>query len=241
MTIRKIVNINEEKCNGCGLCIPKCAEGALQIINGKAKLISDEFCDGLGACLGHCSQNAITVIERQADDFNEEAVKKNLNLKTKNIHSLNQEQSGCSCPGTTTINLRDKSTHQETDKLGTTQSELRQWPIQIKLIPPNAPYLENADLLIAADCVPFSYANFHMEFLKDKVLTIGCPKLDDSQYYTEKLTDILRLNNIKSVTLVNMEVPCCFGLQNITEEAIRKSGKIIPLRQTIVTIKGEKQ
>lgn len=241
MTKRKIVSINEEKCNGCGLCIPNCAEGALQIINGKAKIISDEFCDGLGACLGHCPQNAITVIERQADDFNEEAVKKNLDLKNKNIHNLNQEKIECGCPGTTIINRRDKSIHQETVTVGTTKSELRQWPIQLKLIPTNAPYLENADLLIAADCVPFSYANFHSEFLKGKVLTIGCPKLDDQQYYTEKLADILKSNSIKSITLINMEVPCCFGLQHLTEEAIKKSGKTIPLGQTIITIKGEKQ
>lgn len=242
MTKRKIVKIDEEKCNGCGLCIPNCAEGALKIIDGKAKLISDEFCDGLGACLGHCPQDAIEVIEREATAFDEEAVKEHLSHQDEKATQITiKENLPCGCPGSTVQDLRDEKSHQTTVETCQLQSELRQWPIQLHLVPPTAPYLKNADLLIAADCVPFAYADFHRDFIKDKVLVIGCPKLDDSEFYIEKLANILKLNDIKSLTIVNMEVPCCFGLQRITEDAIKKSGKIIPLRQTIITTRGEKK
>jgi NAD-dependent dihydropyrimidine dehydrogenase PreA subunit len=242
MTKRKIVKIDEEKCNGCGLCIPNCAEGALKIIDGKAKLISDEFCDGLGACLGNCPQDAIKVIEREAAAFDEEAVKKHLTPQDdKGSQVLIQENIPCGCPGSAVQDRRDEKSSQTTVEAGKLQTELRQWPIQLHLVPPTAPYLKNADLLIAADCVPFAYADFHRDFLKDKVLIIGCPKLDDAEFYVEKLANILKSNDIKSVTIVNMEVPCCFGLQRITEDAIKKSGKIITLRQTIITTRGEKQ
>lgn len=242
MTKRKIVKIDEEKCNGCGLCIPNCAEGALKIIDGKAKLISDEFCDGLGACLGHCPQDAIKVIERDVAPFDEEAVKKHLTHQDDKAPQVSiKENLPCGCPGSAVQDRRDEKSSQTTVEAGKLQSELRQWPIQLHLVPPTAPYLKNADLLIAADCVPFAYADFHRDFLKDKVLVIGCPKLDDAEFYVEKLANILKSNDIKSVTIVNMEVPCCFGLQRITEDAIKKSGKIITLRQTIITTRGEKQ
>jgi NAD-dependent dihydropyrimidine dehydrogenase PreA subunit len=183
---RDIVFIDEEKCNGCGECIPNCAEGAIKLINGKAKLVDEKFCDGLGACLGHCPQDAITIIKRNAP-------------------------------------------------------ELRQWPVQLMLVSPEASYFNNSDLLVAADCVPFAYPNFHNDFLKGKSLIIGCPKLDDADFYMERLTGLLKKNTIKSITLVNMEVPCCFGLQRIVEEAVKKSGKVLPIRQTVITIRGEKQ
>ncbi|WP_455368528.1 4Fe-4S binding protein [[Eubacterium] cellulosolvens] len=240
MPTRKIIKIDETKCNGCGLCIPNCAEGALKIVNGKAKLISDKFCDGLGACLGHCPQDAITIEEREADNFNEEAVKKHLNEQksaSSNNHGIHIP---FTCPGSRVIDRRETLSKNEKTQNMKLESELRQWPIQLKLVPPNAPYLKDAVLLIAADCVPFTYANFHSDFLRGKTLVMGCPKFDDAEQYIEKLTNILKMNNIKSITLVNMEVPCCFGLQKITEEAIKNSGKILPLRQTIISVNGEK-
>ena len=240
MPIRKLIKIDETKCNGCGLCIPNCAEGALKIINGKAQLISDKFCDGLGACLGHCPQNAITIKEREAEDFNEEAVKKHLSEQNFTIPNNYVKNIPFTCPGSRIIDRRESISKNKQTQNIKLESELRQWPIQLRLVPSNAPYLKDADLLIAADCVPFTYANFHSDFLKGKTLVMGCPKFDDANHYIEKLTNILKTNNIKSITLANMEVPCCFGLQQITEEAIKNSGKILPLRQTIISVQGEK-
>ncbi|MCK5626803.1 4Fe-4S ferredoxin [Candidatus Bathyarchaeota archaeon] len=241
MLARKIIKIDEAKCNGCGLCIPNCAEGALKIVNEKARLISDKFCDGLGACLGHCPQDAITIEERDAEDFNEEAVKTHLNEQKHASSNNHFKDVPFTCPRSRIIDRRDNISEKGTSKNIRLESELRQWPIQLNLVPAHAPYLKNADLLIAADCVPFSYANFHIDFLRGKTLVMGCPKFDDAEHYIKKLTDILKMNNIKSITLVNMEVPCCFGLQQITEEAIKNSGKITPLRQTIISVHGEKQ
>ncbi|WP_455368131.1 ATP-binding protein [[Eubacterium] cellulosolvens] len=242
MAIRKIVNIDGEKCDGCGLCIPNCAEGALKIIDGKAKLVSDEFCDGLGACLGHCPRDAITITEREAEEFNEKVVKQHIaaEQEKKNLKNVHHETPHA-CPGSRIITFDDEESSPTLDTTKKLKSELRQWPIQLKLVSPTAPYFQNADLLIAADCVPFSYADFHRDFLRGKTLVMGCPKLDDSQYYTEKLTQIFKLNKINSVTLLNMEVPCCFGMQKIVEGALQKAGKVIPVRQTIITIRGEKQ
>ena len=235
MNVRKIIHIDEEKCDGCGLCLPNCAEGALKIVNGKAKLVSDEFCDGLGACLGHCPQDAIAIVERKAIDFDEEAVKKQLTLQAEeSVNKEVQEEIPCSCPSSMILDRREEEPSITAIDAGDLKSELRQWPIQLKLVPSQAPYFQNADLLIAADCVPFAYAGFHQEFLKGKVLVMGCPKLDDAPYYTEKLMDILKSNDIKSVTLLNMEVPCCYGLQQITEEAIAKSGKSFPLNKVLL-------
>ncbi|WP_455281587.1 ATP-binding protein [[Eubacterium] cellulosolvens] len=241
MPARKIIKIDETKCNGCGLCIPNCAEGALKIVNGKARLISDKFCDGLGACLGHCPQDAITIEEREAEDFNQEAVKRYLNEQKNASPNNHIKNIPFNCPGSRVIDRRENISEKESIQNVKLESELRQWPIQLKLVPPNAPYLKDADLLIAADCVPFTYANFHSDFLRGKTLVMGCPKFDDPEHYIEKLTDILKMNDIKSITLVNMEVPCCFGLQQIAEQAIKNSGKILPLRQTIISVHGEKK
>ncbi len=233
---RNIVFIDEDKCNGCGLCIPNCAEGAIKLINGKAKLVDDRFCDGLGACLGHCPQDAITVIEREAPGFDEEAVKKHLHAPAMVPHS---------CPGSMAMDFRSQkkaagviSARQNSMRQN---SELRQWPVQITLVSPEASYFRDAELLVAADCVPFAYPNFHSDFLAGKSVIIGCPKLDDADSYINKLTEMLRKNNIKGITLVNMEVPCCFGLQSIVEEAMERSGKVLPVRQSVITIRGEKQ
>lgn len=234
---RNIVFIDEEKCNGCGSCIPNCAEGAIKIIDGKAKLIDDRFCDGLGACLGHCPQDAITIIERNAPEFNEEAVKKHLSSEVRRSAPPRMPRG---CPGSMAMDFR-----KEVSTTGGTSprqhSELRQWPIQLTLVSPEASYFKDAELLVAADCVPFAYPNFHSDFLAGKSLVIGCPKLDDVDFYTDKLTEFLKKNNIKGITLVNMEVPCCFGLQRIVEDAIQRSGKVLPIKQTVITIRGEKQ
>jgi len=235
---RDIVFIDEEKCNGCGLCIPNCAEGAIKLINGKAKLVDDRSCDGLGACLGHCPQDAITIIKRDATEFDEEAARKHL-AQAKNIKKKAEKNIPCGCPGSMAMDLRSEKKTPEAE--GRQSAQLRQWPVQLMLVSPEASYFKDADLLIAADCVPFSYPNFHSDFLKGKSLIIGCPKLDDADFYVEKLTELIKKNNIKSITLVNMEVPCCFGLQRIVEEAIQKAGKVIPVRQTVITIRGEKQ
>ncbi len=238
---RDIVFIDEEKCNGCGMCIPNCAEGAIKLINGKAKLVDDRFCDGLGACLGHCPQGAITITKRNAPEFDEEAVKKHLLAEPRPmiVEKKTEKNIPCGCPGSMAMDLRSEKKAPVAQ--GRQNAELRQWPVQLMLVSPDASYFKDADLLIAADCVPFAYPNFHSDFLKGKSLIIGCPKLDDAQYYVEKLTELIKKNNIKSITLVNMEVPCCFGLQRIVEEAVTKSGKILPIRQTVITIRGEKQ
>ncbi|MDO8622939.1 MAG: 4Fe-4S binding protein [archaeon] len=276
MVKRKIIRINEKKCDGCGLCIPNCPEGALQIIDGKARLISDLFCDGLGACIKHCPKDAIKIEEREAEKYNEKKVMKNIAkqgeniikahlehlkehgetkylneaieyLKEKNIRSPLENQNNkkfkmieYGCPGSIMIDLRNKKKETSSNSKLRQESELRQWPVQLSLVNPNAPYFKNVDLLLVADCVPFAYANFHSDFLKNRALIIGCPKLDDAEFYEQKLTEILKNNNIKTVNLVNMEVPCCFGLQRIAENAIKNSGKTIPLRQNIITIQGEK-
>lgn len=269
---RKIIRIDEEKCNGCGLCIPNCPEGALQIIDGKARLISDLFCDGLGACIGHCPQGAITIEEREAEPYSERKVMENIVkqgknvikahlehlkehgeegylkeaisfLKEKNIE-IPQEDKGykhmhTGCPGSRIMDFT-KEEDEDGEAKVSIKSQLRQWPIQLMLVPPQAPYLQGAELLITADCVPFSYANFHQDFLKGKKLIICCPKLDDTQYYGEKLTDIFETNDIKSITVVHMEVPCCYGLVHIVEEAVSKSGKQIPFESVVISVKGDR-
>jgi Fe-S-cluster-containing hydrogenase component 2 len=236
MVLRNIVKIDEKKCNGCGLCIPACAEGAIQIIDGKAKLVKDIYCDGLGACLGKCPQDAITIIQREAEEFDEEAAEEHV----KNIRGVPAvDAAPMACPSTRAMQLKTE----EEPSPGTTEkreSRLSTWPVQLKLLPPNAPFLRNADLLIAADCVPFAYADFHGDMLKDRMLAVGCPKLDDVSLYRNKLAEIFRTANIRSVTVVNMEVPCCFGLNRLVEEAMELSGKHVPLRQETISIKGEK-
>jgi len=227
MTKRKIIKIDEEKCNGCGECIPNCREGAILIMDGKARLKEEALCDGLGACLGHCPQGAITIEERDAEAFDEG--------KVMSAHAHGPD----SCPGVKIMDFRHVEPR-EAQKSADIHSQLRQWPVQLKLVPASAPYLNNADLLIAADCVPFAYGNFHQELLKGKVLLVGCPKLDDTQAYQEKIAQILKSNTIKSVTYAHMEVPCCFGLVPVITSAIQASGKDIPFKEAVISIQGER-
>ena len=242
MVSRSIVRIDEEKCTGCGLCIPVCAEGALEIVDGKAKLISDRYCDGLGACIGECPQGAIIIAKREAEEFNEEAAKEHIKQKKSAPTAHQAHPKNHLCPSTQIINFERNLAEKETANIPKKrESMLSQWPVQLTLIPTNAPFFENADLLITADCVPFAYANFHNDFLKGRTLIIGCPKLDDAKFYKEKLTEIFKLSNIRKITVVNMEVPCCFGLYRLVKEALDSSGKTVPLNQTIISVKGEKQ
>jgi len=234
MAKRKIVSIDEEKCTGCGLCIPNCAEGALQIVNGKARLVKDIYCDGLGACLGHCPEGAISIEERDVKAFDEELTKKHL----EEMKKIEAKKLPCGCPGTAVKTLKPGKARGGGLRVKT-ESELTNWPVQLKLVPVDAPYLKNADLLIAADCVAFSYPDFHQDLLKGKPLVIGCPKLDEGDLYTEKLAEIFKANNLKSVTVAHMEVPCCFGLNHIVSEAMKLSGKKIPVKEITIGIQGD--
>jgi len=236
MATRKIVEINENKCNGCGLCIPNCAEGALQIIDGKAKLIGDVLCDGLGACLGHCPQDAINIIERDAEEFDEIEVEKRMNKVEKNHGHESKLHHGGGCPGSMMRNIERKEEVSEDIKV---TSKLRQWPVQLTLVSPGAPYFKNADLLITADCVPYAYANYHNDFLKDKAVVVGCPKLDDVDSYVRKLTDIIKSNDLESITVLRMEVPCCGGISMAAKTARDASGIEIPIKVVTVGIEGE--
>ncbi len=232
-TVRKIIRIDEEKCNGCGVCVPACVEGALQIIDGKAKLVSEIYCDGLGACLGECPQGAITIEERAAEEFDEEATK--LHLEEKHT----TEELPCGCPSATVTQFKRQETTGVAPREATNQqSMLGHWPVQLTLVPPTAPFLQGTDLVLAADCVPFAYAGFHQDFLKDHSLLVACPKLDDFQAHLEKLTDILRHSSVKSLTVVHMEVPCCSGLVYMARQAMQLSGKDIPFKEVTVSIKG---
>ncbi len=235
---RKIVKIDESKCNGCALCVPSCHEGAIRIINGKAKLLEDALCDGLGACLGECPQGAITIEERDAKAFSEEAV----SMAKKNEAS--DKPMACGCPGSMMRDFRAASSpdavHSAVALQGNVPSALQQWPIQLKLLNPRAPFFQDADLLVAADCTAFSFGPFHQKFLKNKALVVFCPKLDEGlDEYIEKLTGILKENNIRSITVVRMEVPCCGGTVKIVEEALRRSGKNILMKEYTLSLQGE--
>jgi Pyruvate/2-oxoacid:ferredoxin oxidoreductase delta subunit len=236
MVLRNIVQIDEKKCNGCGLCIPACAEGALQIIDGKAKLVKDVYCDGLGACLGKCPQDAITIIQREATEFDEKAAQEHVK-ESRTAPTDHTRFTGC--PSTQTMQLKPEA-EPSTNVTEKRKSQLSTWPVQLKLLPPNAPFLKNADLLITADCVPFAYANFHEDMLKNRTLIVGCPKLDDVTLYRNKLAQIFRIADIRTVNVVNMEVPCCFGLHRLVQEAMELSGKKVPLIQETISINGEK-
>jgi ferredoxin len=228
--IRKIIRIDEEKCNGCGVCVSACHEGALKLIDGKARLISESYCDGLGNCLPECPTGAIAIEEREASDFDEEAVKENINKK----ELLKENSLPCGCPGTHAKVLAKKQVEARSVLSdGNIQSQLNQWPCQLKLVPVNAPYLDNAHLLIAADCTAFAYANIHQRFMQNKITLIGCPKLDELDY-SDKLATILKLHEIKSVTILRMEVPCCGGLVHAFKNALIKSQKMIPW--SVITI-----
>ena len=279
MAKRKIIEIDEDKCTGCGLCIPNCPEGALQIIDDKARLVSDLFCDGLGACIGDCPEGAISVVEREAEKYDEKKVMENIAEKGRNVIKAHlehlkshnqaeyyrqavkylkekgienpeepekedsedgQPESYLQCPGLKVLDRREEKAETAiSSPVSEEKSQLRQWPVQIMLVPENAPYFDNADLLISADCVPFSYAGFHNDLLKGKILLVGCSKLDDAVLYRDKISRILKNNKIKSVTVVHMEVPCCFGLIKLVEDAVKISGKNIPLINIEIGIKGD--
>jgi ferredoxin len=235
---RKIIEIDEEKCNGCGNCIVNCAEGALEIIDGKAKLVADKFCDGLGACLGECPTDALKIIERDAEDFDEEAVEHHLKAQSEKQPA---QQMACGCPSSN-IQVFEKACagfNKPTEVAPTDESALRHWPVQIKLVPPTAPFLRNADLLVAADCTPIAYPNFHRDFLNGKAVMIGCPKFDDAQEYVEKFAQIFAHNSVKSVTVVVMEVPCCSGLPMIVRRGMELAGKDVPMDKVIISTKGD--
>lgn len=242
---RKIITIDEKKCNGCGICVNACHEGAIQMVDGKAKLISDEYCDGLGDCLPGCPTGAIEIIEREADEYNEEKVKQRMEEKKKESKS---EPLACGCPGTMAKMIQKPAAKLEVKKqvkkeeLETNEdiaSELMQWPVQLNLINPNAKFLEGADLLIAADCTAFAYANFHKDFIKGRITAIGCPKLDDNNYYKEKIAQMLRDNDIRSIKVIRMSVPCCGGIVNSVKSAMLEANKIIPYSEVIIDVNGE--
>ncbi|MFH1587493.1 MAG: 4Fe-4S binding protein [Candidatus Diapherotrites archaeon] len=280
---REIVEIDEEKCNGCGLCIPNCYEGALQVIDGKARLISDLFCDGLGNCLGHCPEGAITIVEREAEAYDERKVMEKISKQGRNVvkahlqhlkdhkqedlfweavnyleemgeknplevegeysktaHSNDSHNSheGCSCPGAAMMDLRKETRSSSGAEHSKQESELQQWPVQLNLLPPNAPYFQNSDLLIAADCTAYANANFHSQLLKGKSVAIGCPKLDDIGTYKEKIKSIIEMNDLNTITVAIMEVPCCGGLYSAVEEALDESGKRITLKKVVIGIDG---
>jgi Fe-S-cluster-containing hydrogenase component 2 len=233
--VRKIVRIDEEKCTGCGLCVPACAEGALQIVNGKARLVSERYCDGLGACLGECPYGAITIEERPADEFDKEATQQHL-AETEPAHN----ELPCGCPSATVTQFEaHEAVTAVTREAASPPSTLRHWPIQLTLVPPTAPFLQGADLVLAADCVPFAYAGFHQDFLRNHSLLVACPKLDDFPAHLVKLTSILRQSDVKSLTVVHMEVPCCSGLTHMAQQALKLSGKDIPFREVTIGIKGD--
>lgn len=230
---RKIVKIHEDKCNGCGLCINACHEGALKLINGKAVLISDSYCDGLGDCLPQCPAGAIEIIEREADDYDKELVEKKMQEKT----SRPDEPLPCGCPGHNAKIISHNKPVSSNEERVESISELKQWPVQIKLVSPAAPYFDGADILVAADCTAYAYANIHRDFMKGKITLIGCPKLDDTDY-SEKLTAILKNNGVKSITVLRMDVPCCAGIVNAVKTAIIASRKLIPWGYKIISTDG---
>jgi ferredoxin len=234
MAIRNIVLIDEEKCNGCGDCVTSCAEGAIKIIDGKAKLVSEIYCDGLGACLGSCPQDAISIEKRESAEFDEAATEEHLE-KMKQEQTA-QPKSGCQCPGTMMQSFKIDAEAASTD--GDVTSQLAQWPVQLSLLSPQAPYFKNAELMLTADCVPFAMGDFHSKLLKDKVIAIACPKLDDIEPYIEKVAEIIKLHDLKSLTVVHMMVPCCSGMTYIAKQAIALSGVEINSQDITIDLQG---
>lgn len=226
--IRKIIQIDEEKCNGCGACVTACHEGAIGMVDGKARLLRDDYCDGLGDCLPACPTGAITFTEREALPYDEEAV----------VMNKLQQVLPCGCPGSMSKTMNRAAKTESAPREADVSSRLSQWPVQIKLVPVNAPYFNGCNLLIAADCAAYAYGNFHSRFMKNKITLIGCPKLDGVDY-AEKLTEIIKNNDIKSVTIVRMQVPCCGGLESAAVNALRASGKYLPWQTVVISTDGE--
>lgn len=243
MAIRQIIKIDEDLCDGCGLCVPSCDEGAIQIIDGKAKLVGEQLCDGLGACLGDCPQGALTIEERDADEFNEEAVRKHLTTLEPSKESATPAPipiHGGGCPSAQIRMMQQDPAPRAKSAAGQpAESALTHWPVKIQLVPPTAPFLRDADLLLAADCTAVSTAAFHSEVLPGHVVIIGCPKFDDYRAGVEKLALILRDSGVRSLTVVHMEVPCCFGYKKMAAEAMKLSGRDLPIKSIVVTAQGE--
>ncbi len=252
MIKRKIIKIDESLCDGCALCIPSCPEGALQIVNGKAKLVKESFCDGLGACLGDCPQNALTVVEELTEEYDETSVIEHIKLNAPDklqthidhlaqhgheLTSFKMNMLGGGCPSVRTIQWAQPQAQAQEQKTNY-PSQLRQWPVQLHLVSPTAPYFQNADFVLVADCVPFAYSNFHSEFLSGNAIAIACPKLDDTTPYVQKLAQIFKTSNLKSVKVVVMEVPCCTGLAMLAREAANYSGIDLPIEIVTIGIKG---
>lgn len=227
--IRTIIEIDRERCNGCGLCAKACHEGAIAMVNGKAQLLRDDYCDGLGNCLPVCPTGAISFVEREAEAFDEAAVMKR----------MQESMTHTGCPGSRACSIEHEEAFQQEIEPSALKSCLRQWPVQIQLAPINAPYFNGADLLVAADCTAYAYGDFHREFIRGRVTLIGCPKLDETDY-SEKLTEIIRCNYIKSVTVVRMEVPCCGGIERAVITALQNSGKMIPWQVATISVDGKK-
>lgn len=235
---RRIIEIDQNKCNGCGACADACHEGAIIMENGKAKLMRDDYCDGLGDCLPACPEGAITFVEREAKSYDEKAVMENKLKKMQEKMRKEGMTLPCGCPGTQSKRITREERDEEEISCKTPVSRLSQWPVQIKLVPVNAPYFDGAKLLVAADCSAYAYASFHERFIKGRITLVGCPKLDDADY-SEKLSEILSNNDIKSVTVVRMEVPCCKGLENAVKTALQKSGKFIPWQIVVISTDGK--
>jgi NAD-dependent dihydropyrimidine dehydrogenase PreA subunit len=238
--LRKIIEIDEELCDGCGQCIPSCAEGALEIVDGRAQVIADKLCDGLGACLGECPTGALRVIEREADEFDEEAVEEHL---ADTVTAMEKEHMACGCPSAKIQTFVPIESHPEAQIPPKTRSGgeslLSHWPVQIRLIPPKAPFLKGADLLVLADCVSVAYANIHKDFMKGKVVMMGCPKFDGAEEYIEKFTEIFKTAGINSITTAYMEVPCCSGLPMIVKKGLEASGQSIPMVDVVISTRGK--
>ena len=245
---RKIIEINEDLCDGCGQCVPSCAEGALQIVDGKAKLVAEVYCDGLGACLGECPNDALRVVEREAEDFDEHEVEKHLSSMGKEEGPFVIPMTSA-CPSSQIKTFarpgqREPASGPPTQVLGSaaeahSESALTHWPVQVRLVPPTAPFLKGADLLVVADCVPVAYPRFHADFLKGKVVLVGCPKFDDVQDYIQRFADIFKTADVRSISVVVMEVPCCQGLPIVVERGMEKSGKKIPMERVMISARGE--
>ncbi len=238
--MRDIIVIDEEKCDGCGNCVLACAEGAIQIVNGKAELVSETYCDGLGACIGECPQGALTIEKRESEDFDEEAV-------AAHLGEDKAEPLPCGCPGSSVqqfsstaglpmADMHPCNGHQH--QAAAQQSMLAHWPVQLTLVPPNAPFLQGADLLLAAHCAPFAYGGFHADFIRDHAVVCACPKLDDARAHQEKLTELLRQSDVRSVKVVRMEVPCCGGLTHLVRQAVENAGKNIPVEEVVIGTRG---